>query len=64
MTGTALAAAIAGQMPDMFPTTPPPSDTAMEPISGPSPVVLVGAALVAVAVLSFTRRAIEVRSRN
>jgi hypothetical protein len=64
MTGTALAAAIAGQMPDMFPTAPPPSDTAMEPISGPSPVVLAGAALVAVAVLSFTRRAIEVRSRN
>ncbi len=65
MTGTAIAAAIAGQMPDMFPTTTEPSDTAMTvPASAPSPVALIGLVLAAMAGLVLTRRAVEVRSRN
>ena len=64
MTGQVLAAAIAGQFPDKFPTTQQPSDTAMAPASGPNPVVLIGFGLASLAALSLTRRAIEVRSRN
>jgi hypothetical protein len=63
MTGAVLAAAIAGQFPDEFPTTPQPSDTAMAPAESLDPVVLLGFGVVALATLSLTRRAIEVRSR-
>ena len=62
--GQVLAAAIAGQFPDKFPTTQQPSDTAMAPASGPNPAVLIGLGLASLAVLSLTRRAIEVRSRT
>ena len=64
MTGQVLAAAIAGQFPDKFPTTQQPSDTAMAPATGPSPALLIGLGLASLAALSLTRRAIEVRSRN
>ncbi|MGH2382186.1 MAG: copper amine oxidase [Candidatus Limnocylindria bacterium] len=65
MTGQVLAAAIAGQFPDRFPTTPMPSDTAMaRPEPGTSPAVLIGLALASVAAVSLTRRAIEVRSHG
>ncbi|MGQ0609231.1 MAG: copper amine oxidase [Chloroflexota bacterium] len=63
MTGAVLAAAIAGQFPDDFPTTPEPSDTAMAPAEGLSPVVLLGFGAVALATLTLTRRVFEVRSR-
>ena len=63
MTGGVLAAAIAGQFPDDFPTTPEPSDTAMAPVAGLNPVVLLGFGVVALSTLTLTRRAIEVRSR-
>ena len=56
-----LAAAIAGQ----FPTRPIPSDTAMDaPIGGTSPLALIGLAVVVLAGLTVTRRAIEVRSHD
>jgi hypothetical protein len=63
MTGSALAAAIAGQFPDKFPTTPESSDTALAPVEGLNPVVLLGFGAVALAMLTLTRRVIEVRSR-
>ena len=64
MTGGALAAAIAGQFPDKFPTTPQPSDTAMErPVAGTSPLVLVGLGVASVGTLVMARRVAEVRSR-
>lgn len=59
-----LAAAIAGQFPDRFPTGPIPSDTAMAmPDVGSSPLVLIGMVMVLLAGLTVARRAIEVRSR-
>ena len=65
MTGEVLAAAIAGQFPDQFPTRPIPSDTAMDaPIGGTSPLALIGLAVVVLAGLTVTRRAIEVRSHD
>jgi hypothetical protein len=65
MTGQVLAAAIAGQFPDRFPTSPEPSNTALPaPESGTGPAVLVGLALASVAALTLTRRAIETRSRG
>ena len=65
MTGEVLAAAIAGQFPDRFPTGPIPSDTAIAtPVSGTSPLALIGLAVVFLAGLTVTRRAIEVRSRD
>ncbi len=65
MTGEVLAAAIAGQFPDQFPTGPIPSDTAMAaPASPASPVVLIGLAVLLLTSLTLTRRAVEVRSRD
>ena len=65
MTGEVLAAAIAGQVPDQFPSRPIPSDTAMDaPIGGTSPLALIGLAVVVLAGLTVTRRAIEVRSHD
>jgi len=64
MTGQVLASAIAGQFPDTFPTTPVSSDTAVPAPASPSPVALIGLAVIAVAGLALTRRAIEVRSRD
>jgi hypothetical protein len=65
MTGEVLAAAIAGQFPDQFPTGPIPSDTAMDaPVGGTTPLALIGLVVVLLAGLTVTRRAIEVRSRG
>lgn len=63
MTGQVLAAGIVGLMPDAFPTAPNASNTALPVPGGVSPVVLLGFAVVALATLTLTRRAIEVRSR-
>jgi hypothetical protein len=63
MTGTALAAAIAGQFPDQFPTAAEPADTAVAPAAGTSPAVLIGFGVVALSTLLLARRAIEVRTR-
>ena len=64
MTGEVLAAAIAGQFPDQFPTGPIPSDTALAPVAGTSPLVFIGLAVAMLAGLTLTRRAIEVHSRD
>lgn len=63
MTGAVLAAAIAGQFPDEFPTSTEPSDTAMAPVETVNPLVLIGTALVALTALTLTRRTLEVRAR-
>jgi hypothetical protein len=65
MTGEVLAAAIAGQFPDRFPTGPIPSDTAMAaPVSVTTPLALIGLAVSLLVGLAVTRRAIEVRTRD
>jgi hypothetical protein len=64
MTGEVLAAAIAGQFPDEFPTGPIPSDTAMAaPLGGTGSLALIALAGALLAALTVTRRAIEARSR-
>ncbi len=64
MTGQVLAAAIAGQFPDQFPTAAQMPDAAMEPGATPSLIVLIGMGLVAVATVSLSRHVVQVRSRD
>ena len=59
MTGSALAAAITGQFPDRFPTTPESSDTALASATGSAPMVLLGIGVLGLSALMFVRRTRE-----
>ncbi len=63
MTGQVLAAGIAGQMPETFPTSAGMPNTATRPADGLSPVLLIGLGIAGMLTLTLARRAREARAR-